>query len=527
MLGRIVDGLLRMPPAAVSEPVVRRDISIPMPDGVTLLADWYRPPGSHPMPVVLIRTPYGRRGLLSELFGPVFARRGLQVVCQSTRGTFGSGGEFRPFLHEKDDGLATVAWLRAQPWCDGRVAMAGASYLGHTQWAIAPYADPPLEAMCLGVTSSDFTDVFYPGGALALDDMVGWSAQIGRQEDRFATVRARLRRRRVRAATATLPVGRADIAAIGRRVQFLADVAGNAETPEFWSGTVHRPEDVSTPISMVAGWYDLFLPGQLRDFRRLRAAGNPARILIGPWSHGDPASFRPMIADQADFLAAHLLGDRAALRRPPVRVQLQRAGHWLDFDEWPPKSVERRVHLPSLGDAPGDSGPDEFTYDPSDPTPSVGGPLLFGKAEQRDNRAVEARPDVLVYTGEPLPADLDVVGEPTATVHLRTGRAEADVFVRLCDVDTQGVSRNVTEGILRLRERADGPIEVPLFPTAYRFGRGHRLRVQVAGGAFPRFGRNHGTGEPVADAVTGVRCGFQVFHDRERPSSLLLPILAE
>lgn len=527
MLGRIVDRLLRMPPAVVPKPVVHRDISIPMPDGVTLRADRYGPPGDEPGPVVLIRTPYGRRGLASEFFGPVFARRGMQVVYQSTRGTFGSGGEFRPFLHEKQDGLVTLAWVRAQPWCDGRVAMAGASYLGHTQWAIAPYADPPLEAICLGITGSDFTGVFYPGGALAVADMVGWSAQIGRQEDRFTLVRSMLRRRRVEAAYATLPIARADVAAIGRPVRFLADVAGNAEDPGFWSATVHRPEEVSVPVSMVAGWYDLFVQDQLRDFQRLRAAGNPARILVGPWSHGEPASFGPMLRDQVEFLAAHLLGDRAALHRAPVRIFLQQAGHWLDFQEWPPKSVERRVHLPGLGAEPGDAGPDEFTYDPADPTPSVGGPLLFGKAKQRDNRAVEARPDVLVYSGEPLPADLDVIGEPIATVHLRTERADADLFVRLCDVDPKGVSRNVTEGILRLRERADGPIEVALLPTAYRFRRGHRLRVQVAGGAFPRFGRNHGTGEPVATAVDGVRCRFEVFHDAERPSSLMLPILAE
>jgi putative CocE/NonD family hydrolase len=210
-----------------------------------------------------------------------------------------------------------------------------------------------------------------------------------------------------------------------------------------------------------------------------------------------------------------------------VRLYLQQSGHWLDFEEWPPKSAERRIYLPALNQAPAGGGPDEITYDPADPTPSVGGPLLFGKAKQRDNRAVEARPDVLVYTGEPLTADLDVVGEPTVTVWVRTDRANADVFVRLCDVDPHGVSRNVTEGIVRLGERADGPISPALFPTAYRFRRGHRIRVQVAGGAFPRFSRNHGTGEPVAGAVATQRCRLEVFHDEEHPSYLTLPILAE
>jgi len=526
MLARIIDRALGMPAAVVPKPVVRRDITIPMPDGVTLLADWYRPPGPEPLPVVLIRTPYGRRGLLGTLFGSVFARRGFQVVSQSVRGTFGSGGEFRPFHHEKDDGLATVAWLRDQPWCDGRVAMAGASYLGHTQWAIAPYVDPPLDAMCLGVTASDFVPAFYPGGALALDDMVTWSALIGRQEDRFAQLRAILRARRVRTAMSALPISRADVAAVDRRVGFLAEVTGNAETPEFWSDIVHKAAGVTTPISMITGWYDLFLPAQLRDFQELRAAGNPVRITIGPWSHGEPAGMRRMVGDQADFLAAHLLGDRAALHRPPVRIYLQQADRWLDFEEWPPKSRAQRLYLPELSEQPNTSAPDEFTYDPADPTPSIGGPLLSGKTKQQDNREIEARPDVLVYTGQPLAADLDVIGEPTASVYLQTDRAHADVFVRLCDVDRRGVSRNVTEGIVRLREQADGPIDVALYPTAYRFRRGHRVRVQIAGGAFPRFSRNHGTGEPLTSAIATQKCHARGFHDINHPAFLTLPVLS-
>jgi putative CocE/NonD family hydrolase len=540
VLKPLIDRLLGLPRATVPHPVALRDIAVPMPDGATLLADRYRPPGTQPLPVVLVRTPYGRRGLLGYLFGAVLARRGLQVLVQSTRGTFGSTGEFAPFHHERDDGLATVAWLRRQPWCDGRVAMAGASYLGHTQWAIGPYADPPLAAMCLGITASEFVSAFYPGGALALDDMLSWSAQIGTQEQRLAVLRGMLSRQRVRAALRVLPVGAADLAAIGARVRFLADVTGNAETPEFWAATDHSAAvaGLSTPTSMVTGWYDLFLPAQLRDFRVLRAAGRDTRITIGPWRHGDPASIRPMLADQVSFLAEQLKGDAANSRRAPVRVFLQRAGQWLDLAEWPPaRSRPRPVHLraggrladePAGADEPGE--PDGFRYDPADPTPSVGGPLLSGPAKQRDNRPIESRADVLVYTGEPLRQDLDVIGEPSATVHLRIEHEHADVFVRLCDVDQNGLSLNVTEGIVRLRPGlvqpdADGvrAVTIPLYPTAYRFRRGHRLRVQVSGGAFPRFSRNHGTGEPVATAVRSVTSRYEVFHDARNASALILP----
>jgi len=539
VLERLVDRVLGLPAAEVPKPVVTKDMAIPMPDGVKLLADRYRPPGDEPLPVVLIRTPYGRGGPLGKLFGPTFARRGLQVVMQSVRGTFGSGGEFWPFQQEKDDGLATVAWLREQPWCDGRIAMAGASYLGHTQWAIAPYVEPPLEAMCLGITASEFVTSFYPGGVLGLDNMLSWSALIGTQENRFAAVPNPRKQKRIRLAMSHLPVRTADVAAIGKSVRFLGDVTGNAESAEFWAPTDHSKTvaDLTTPTSMVTGWYDLFLPAQLRDFKALAAAGRQTRITIGPWSHGEPASFKPMISDQASWLAAHLLGDRTLLNQSPVRLFLQGANRWLDFEQWPPESKQRPVYLQAIGrldeTESKDSAPDEFTYDPADPTPSVGGPLLTGKAKQQDNQSVEARGDVLVYTGEPLARDLDVIGEVSATIHVRTSTDYADVFVRLCDVDRAGVSLNVTEGILRLRTGdavadAGGIItaEIELDPTAYRFRRGHRLRVQVSGGAFPRFGRNHGTGEPTADAVTTTPCHFEVFHDAAHPSRVSLPVFS-
>ncbi|MFD9965389.1 CocE/NonD family hydrolase [Amycolatopsis sp. NPDC058986] len=539
MLERVVDRLLGLPPAEGPPPVVTKELPIPMPDGVRLLADRYAPAGTTSAPVVLIRTPYGRGGLMGKIFGAAFARHGLQVVVQSTRGTFGSGGEFRPFHLEKEDGLATAAWLREQPWCDGRLAMAGGSYLGYTQWALGPYLDPPLEAMCLGITASEFISTFYPGGTLAADDMVSWSTLIGRQEQRFAALPNPFQTRRTRRAMTTLPISAADVAAIGKPVRFLQDVTAHAEPGDpFWSMVDHREEvaGLKTPVSMVTGWYDLFLAEQLRDFRTLAAAGRNPRITIGPWAHGEPGMLRVLVPDQISWLRAHLHGDSAQLRRAPVRIYLQGAGRWLDFDQWPPEETTAKpLHLQPVGglgeDVPRDSVPAKFTYDPADPTPSVGGPLLTGKTKQRDNQAVEARSDVLVFTGAPLAADLDLIGEVSATIHVRTDLGHADVYVRLCDVDSRGVSLNVTEGILRLRpgfpeSDVDGVVRasIELEPTAYRFRRGHRLRVQVAGGAFPRFARNHGTGEPLVSAVAGKPCRFEIFHDPAHPSHLTLPV---
>ncbi len=194
--------------------VVRRDVGVPMPDGVVLLGDHYWPAREvGALPVVLIRSPYGRAGLAGSVFAAPLARRGFQVFIQSVRGTFGSGGQFRPFLHERDDGLATVAWLREQPWCDGRVAMTGGSYLGHTQWAIAPYADPPLESVSLNITAARITSAFYEHGAPGLKNALNWTGQIGRQE----RCRAAAHRAEPRAAGGHAASAAQDAAASGGR----------------------------------------------------------------------------------------------------------------------------------------------------------------------------------------------------------------------------------------------------------------------------------------------------------------------
>jgi uncharacterized protein len=543
----LLDRIFGLPPAVSYDLEIVRDLRTPMPDGVELLGDRYRPANrTGPMPVVLIRTPYGHQTILGKLYGNFLARQGFQVFVQSVRGTFGSGGVFRPFHHEKADGLATAAWLREQPWCDGRLATAGASYLGHTQWAVAPYLDPQPAAVCLGVTTSDFGRLFYPGGSFSLFNMLSWSSMIGTQEtvNPLNLLAARRRTEATDHAMSTLPLLGADTAAIGREVGYWREAIAHGEPgDEFWKPIDHsvaRP-NLTAPTAMVSGWYDLFLPDQLADFTALAAAGVPARLTVGPWAHADPGNIRAQLGDTVSWLAAHLDDQRTELHRAPVRLYLQHADRWLDFDQWPPAGITpTKLHLRSRGRldwaAPGaDGGSDTFRYDPADPTPSVGGPLLTGKSKQRDNRAVEARPDVLVFTGERLTRHLDLLGEVRATVHLRTEPGHADLFVRICDVDPQGVSRNVTDAIVRLRPDdpgialdADGvrTVTVELFPTGYRFRRGHRVRVQIAAGAFPRFARNHGTGEPADRAVTGTPVSVQICHDAERPTHVELPVLS-
>jgi uncharacterized protein len=544
--GLAVDRALGLP-LATAPYVVRPDVTVPMPDGVVLLGDHYRPAGhDRPLPVVLIRSPYGRAGLAGFMFAAPLARQGFQVFIQSTRGTFGSGGQFRPFLPERNDGLATVAWLRAQPWCDGQVSMTGGSYLGHTQWAIAPYVDPPLRSVSLNITMANFTAAFYQHGAPSLQNTLNWTGLVGRQErGLLGLLPSPLQQARMKRALRRVPLQAADVDVAGAPVAFWRDFVEHAAPgDEFWAGIDHDGADLTRlpPVSMVTGWWDMFLPGQLRDYAAIRAAGVTARITVGPWLHGEPGELKETAQQDIAWLDHHLNGGPPPAGAP-VRVFLQQAGTWLDFEAWPPAAdVGTAYYLRAAGGlspdaAPGAAAPDTFVYDPADPTPSAGGPLLQPPGKQVDNASIEGRPDVLTYTSEPLPADQDLVGPVSARIFLRTGREHADLFVRVCDVDAKGVSRNIVDGIRRLSPQTvpaadvrvgdDGilAVDVELYPTAYRVRAGHRIRVQISGGAFPRYARNFGTPEPFGAATRALRCRFEIHHDSRHPACVVLPVL--
>jgi putative CocE/NonD family hydrolase len=293
---------------------------------------------------------------------------------------------------------------------------------------------------------------------------------------------------------------------------------------------------------MVTGWWDLFLPRQLRDYAAIRAAGVTAQLIVGPWLHGEHGETKAIARQDIAWLDHHLCGGPPP-PGPPVRVFLQQAGHWLDFEEWPPRAaVETAYYLRAAGGLspeaePGDAAPDTFVYDPANPTPSAGGPLLLAPGKQVDNAAIEARPDVLTFTTDPFRADLDLVGPVRARIFARTGRQHADLFVKVCDVDLKGVSRNVVDGIRRLSpQTVPAPdvqvgddevlaVDVELYPTGYRIRAGHRIRVQVSGSSFPRYARNFGTPEPFAVAVRALRCRFEIYHDSRHRSCLELPVL--
>ncbi len=519
-------------------------LTVPATDGVGLRTDHYIPQADGPRPTVLVRTPYGRGFPWDHLFGGLIAERGFHVVIQSCRGTGGSGGEYQPFRHEGADGRATVAWLREQPWFTGVLATIGPSYLSSVQWALA--TDPPAELRAI-VTQNGVSDpysVVYPGGAFALENvLVATAATLGFERGMGALIRTGLRvQRKMRRLPRRLPLIDAYPEALGTRVGYVEEwLASPDPASPYWASLeigADRPVP-PVPASLLTGWWDACLDQVLDRFSRLRAGGTPVRLVVGPWTHASAFNKGlPIVLGEAlSWLRAYTgdgqtpegqTPDQIRNEDLPVRVYVGGAGEWRDLADWPPPEVVRQPwYLGAQGsldpEPPGQPGTSSFRYDPADPTPSVGGQLFTGKAGAADNRALEARPDVLVFTSAPLTGALDVIGPVSARVRARASGGHFDLFARLCDVDPPGRSRNVCDGIIR---RADdgAMITVPMSATAYKFAAGHRLRLQVSGGAHPRFARNTGTGEPPATATRVVAMDVQILHEVADPCNLLLPV---
>ena len=559
-----------------------------MRDGVVLRADVYRPESGDPVPAIVYRTPYDRSHSLIPSAGIDPERAvaaGFAVVCQDVRGQYGSDGEFRTFFSEGADGYDSVEWTAAQEWCDGSVAMAGRSYAASVQWLAAAERPPHLSAICPVVTGSDYYEGWtYQGGAFQLGFNLFWTQLM-------TSPRAA---RKLDELYQHLPLTDVAIDRESGPGRSYLDWLAHPTDDAFWrSLSVNRRyERIEVPALVVGGWYDIFLRGTLENYAGLRAEGGSeearreSRLVVGPWAHGSTygtypdhsfSQFGGVDAVDLDELQLGWLGARLgpgarhaarsetdmsrclapscrAQRRgsdvPPVRIFVMGENRWRDEDAWPlARAREQAWHLRAGGaltlEPPGDEPPDSYVYEPSDPAPTVGGPaslpgpMLRMNAGPLDQRRLEARADVLVYTSGPLTEPLEATGPLALVLWAATDAADADWVGKLTDVDLDGTSRILAEGILRarFREGYDQPrlvepglpaeYTVDLVATSHVFLPGHCIRVLVTSSSFPRFDRNTGSGKPLGTDTEGdLRAARQsVFHDSARPSRLLLPVV--
>jgi putative CocE/NonD family hydrolase len=549
-----------------------------MRDGVRLDTNIFHPLASGRYPAILLRTPYGKGTDLPSGYNS-FLNHGYAVVLQDVRGRYDSQGVFDALNQEGPDGYDTINWIASQPWSDGQVGMIGGSYLGIAQWRVAVLNNPHLKAIFPVVSGSDdYFDRFYsPGGAAKLGHRLLWFSEnmnaAGTPKAKFDDY------------VGHLPLRTADQAATHQTLNAFQTILAHPTYDSFWKEMSIREkmDRIRVPVFLVGGWYDNYVEGDLDAFSALRKLSgkndSKHRILIGPWPHnmstpfprvsyGDDSS-SPIRAYQIEWFDHWLKGmpedekyllegwhqTRAEVDGAPVQIFVMGANRWRDEQEWPlARTRYTSLYLASQGRAntlngdgtleskPQKTGEfDQFTYDARKPVPTMGGavccdPKIFAWGPM-DQRAVEKRGDVLVYTSAPLKHDMEVTGPVHVVLYASTSVLDTDFTAKLVDVFPNGEARNLTDGILRMRYR-DGlekaelaqpgevyPLTIDAGVTSNVFLAGHSIRIEISSSNFPRFDRNPNTGGPFADETVLKQAKQTIYHSRLYPSHIVLPVI--
>lgn len=565
-------------PAPLNEIKIERHQAVRMRDGVKLYADVYRPRAAGRYPTLVVRTPYGvqRDGVHETMIK--FAQRGYAVVVQDVRGRYESEGSWEPFRDEARDGYDTVEWAARQPWSNGKVGMQGGSYLGHVQWRAASLAPPSLVAIFPAVASTNiYANWITHGGAFRLSFNYGWG--VVRMPDRIMlpqywhTENYSPPELKYETLLRHLPLRDGDLESAGYAVQHYRDWIAHPGYDSYWKEISDEEQfaRINVPVHTSGGWFDIFLQGTINGFMGVRrqgatdAARRETKMIIGAWGHGPsqkfgdvdfgPQAMRRQFERELRWFDHYLKGMNNGIdREPPVEIFYMGVNRWRHEADWPiPGTKFTPFYISSEGQANGSGGNgrldtnrpsgakfDQYLYDPLDPVPTVGGNNCCGTptlAGPRDQRAVEARQDVLVYTSQPLAEPLAIAGPVKMKLHASTDGPDTDWVVKLVDVHPNGFAMNIAEGILRARYRRGTDrmellkpgetyeFEVDLVGTANVFLPGHRIRVDITSSHYPQFDRNPNTGEPFG-ASSKTRVAQQtIFHHPERASHILLPVV--
>jgi putative CocE/NonD family hydrolase len=577
MAGLAMAGLLPVQASAAEnyEVTIERDVAAKMRDGITLRADICRPKSDGKFPVLLTRTPYDKNGVIRNCLR--WAARGYVIIAQDVRGRFTSEGEWYPFKSESQDGYDTVEWAAGLPYSNGKVGMFGGSYVGATQYLAAIARPPHLAGICPTDTASNYHDGWtYQGGAFEQWFNESWTTGLAKNT----------LSRRVDAGgdavswTQTLPLlnyPALETPPAEGLAPYFTDWLAHPNYDDYWKrlSIEDHYAQIQVPVFSFGAWYDIFLGGTLRNYERLKkeagteAARRGQRLMVyvgghaGGWDSPkvgavDFGTKLPVDVEE-EFLRWYdsLLRDVATgvEREKPVSIFVMGKNEWREEDDWPlarAKSARYYLHsskpangLEGVGTlstaAPGEEKADQYVYDPSDAVPTLGGPLCCGPLPTgvgpQDQRPAEARGDVLVFSTPALAQNMEVTGPISLDLYVSSSAVDTDFTGKLVDVWPNGFAQNLTEGILRLRYRnsQEKPelanpgevyhVSVDLWATSNVFLAGHKLRLEVSSSNFPRFDRNLNTGGEQARGTRMVKATNVIYHDKARPSALVLPVV--
>ncbi|MDA0839692.1 MAG: CocE/NonD family hydrolase [Planctomycetota bacterium] len=555
---------------------IMRNVKIPMRDGVHLETTIALPGGEGPFPVVLVRTAYSRGGMI----GNEYVQKGIAFVAQDCRGRYDSEGKWYPFTSEAEDGFDTLEWIGTQVWCNGKIGMYGDSYLAATQFYLASTGSPYLTVLNPRFMSSDlWRRAYYCDGVFSLALTYTWLCfEVASRVSSASLLPAFDVMKLLR----ELPLITLDEKGGTLPVPFYRDYVNHDRRDDYWQSLNIRKSmnKFDVHLLLTGGWYDYYPGENFKNYLKLiedspdSDLAKSHRVIVGPWTHGMSSSsklgqldFGPESLKENDSTVRWLScmlkeGDSEEFQKAPIRIFVMGANVWRDEYEWPlARTRFTKFFLHSNGAAnslfgdgsltpePADAEPsDEFHYDPEHPMPTLGGnhsvgPYNPGLYEHclpgpYDQRPVERRDDMLVYTSETLEEDLEVTGPVTATIFASTTARDTDFVARLCDVYPDGRSINITEGVIRARFRKRDwatpkliepgiPLEytIELLPTSNVFKKGHRIRLDITSSNFPLWDRNLNTGNPPGTDTEMQTADQAILHDPGHPSHILLPVI--
>ena len=543
-----------------------KNVMVPMRDGVSLCSDVYLPKDDGKYPTILTRRPYGKSewGGSEPVKGRFWARKGYAYVAQDVRGKFKSEGVWNPFVNEVDDGYDTVDWISKQPWCNGRVGVWGYSYMGYTTLAAAVSAHPSLVCAAPGMTATDIYGVWmYKCGAFNLSTMGSWliGEEGGREQNDLLLDYWHL---------PLISLGEA----AGLRDSHFRQCIEHPHRDSHWAriNLNDRCQKIAIPMLHMGGWYDVFLKGTLDDWREMCAQGKGAAegnqwLLIGPDDHSSTQLSSGRIGrleigkSRVDRAAESMTGffdywlkgmDNGFEKTKRVKIFVVGDNVWREEVGWPPKKTRpTNYYLHSGGKAnslsgdgmlstepPASEPSDTYLYDPADPVrQSLDENAWYLAQFMKDRSQTERRPDVLVYTSTGLMSDLEVTGPISLRLYASSTSDVVDFMAKLVDVFPNGYAHMIQEGVLRtgsMPSDAAGyrsmsgttlELDIDLAATSYVIKAGHKARVEISSSDFNRYDRNQNASGSYGQEVRCEKAAQTVFHDSERPSSIVLPIV--